>query len=622
MLKLRPLALPALAALSLLTALPAPVLAKAPTAQEKLADARSAYKQGDWGEAVARYRYVFKLTKPETLPYVEAALELSSLFWERGEYGEAAKLANEALDGAKKLKLDGAVGRLLLTMGHIEMSTGKMASAHSTFKTCVQLTAEQKDVIFGALCQINLSHVRRAKGLPGMSDGQMKQAIAALRSGGQPLNAGTALAKTGELYERQGNLDGALMMLGEAERLFKQAGSVPASARNQLRIARVLQAQGKWSEARAKIDGALPALQKMNGRSALVMAYGMLGKQAQHSGDQAGAVSQYTRALGIARQSGSPQTIAQSHLALCEALSRPTPQQAALSHCKHAATRFDQLRIPELAARATITLAALEQRQGHLTEARTLYKKSIKTIEQQVAAPLRDLRALSMQHANLCQVEMDLKITGAVHTCREAIKRLEAVKPADADTTRAIAASHYAAGIAAEREKSLKAALEHLFQAAEQYEKKLSPPDMLRAADSTMRLGALYARAKNGEARAEEAFNRADTLLGKTQDARAASVRAQLHSQRAQLLMSQSRWAGARRDLEALLPLATAANDHHTVATTHNNLALVSLRQDDRLGAQKHLTAALEAVKKTPDTQLKKLIEDNLKQFKPAKNNK
>src|SRR5690554_5006904 len=77
--------------------------------------AREQYRSGHWDEAAANFERAHAGAAEDSVAKAEAALELGSLLWEQGRYGEAEVKVKDALERARTLKLDGAIGQLLLT---------------------------------------------------------------------------------------------------------------------------------------------------------------------------------------------------------------------------------------------------------------------------------------------------------------------------------------------------------------------------------------------------------------------------------------------------------------------------------------------------------------------------
>lgn len=582
---------------------------------QTMQQARSAYDSGDWDKAVTMYKGVYEGVEDNDPLKAEAALEWSNILWERGEYKRAKQLAEEALELARKFKLDAAVGRLLVNIGHIEASQGQFSRARKTFQLCASMSNENQDPVFGAVCRMNLSLLDRLGGRPGQSNAELQRDIKLLEGANSPLAAGSALARTADFYARNKDYASALMMLQKAQSQFSSAGSVPAQARNRIRMAQVLQDSGDYDGAKKQLELATGALQKMNNRPALVNAYGLFGRDAQHRGQRGEAVGYYNKSLKLSQGIGNPQLIAQSSLALCEVLANPTPLDGVDHHCAQADQRFGKLGVPELQVRAKIVRGNLAQARGSLQEARGHYKEVLVLMDK-ISPSVRDEPTVAVQYANLCQIERELNITGTLKTCKAGLEKLKALGNSAAYTEH-IAATYYAAGFAAQSEERLKESLRYFEQASLAY-MKLDNPEPVRAADARLRMGIIYSAVLKGEDNAEKAMREGiDLLQGQDTRPNAVLVRTQLHQQLVQLLADQKQWEKVRVESNALVDYAAKHNNRASQGWAYNYMAQALLKSGDKAGAIKALedgVAILDGV--AGEKEQRQMMQSSLKSLK------
>lgn len=577
--------------------------------------AEQLYHRGEWSEALKAYEKAYTKT-PKTSAYkAEAALGWSSLLWQQGDYKKASKRIDQALGLAEALKLDSAIGRLLLTKGQIEASRGQLRSAEDTLAICIKSAREQGDQAFAALCAINRRLVRQLRGRPAGPLSDYQAAIAQLKAAGTPLSVGSSLSRTAGFYEKNGDPDRALALLKEAQAQFDRAESVPAKLRNRLHIAKVLQNQGRHADARPYLAGKIARFQAMKNRPALIDALALSAADARARGQQDEAARLLAQALGVAKQTGSPTLIARGHMALCE-LEQPTESagaalsQASIAHCEAAARGFQSLNMPTLAARSQAQLAKLYHGAGDLNKASTYYSRAIQTLETVRVPGSPDAPGIGETRANLCQVNMTLDTKGASFLCRKALTELQAQRDVDPAM---LAATQYAAGVTAGRDGSAARGLENLEQAAT-LAQKLSPPNFRLAADAHLRRGMIYARTRQPK-EAAQAFEKGISLAhaAKSPADPLAAVGVQLRTQLAQLQLKQEDWKGAQRTLDALTQAPAA--DTSTQAWAYSALARAALKQGDKPGAKEALKRGLPLAKKSGDTDLLKNFEENLKNF-------
>lgn len=577
---------------------------------EALAQARKAYDQGNWSQAGPLYAKAYEQSPKNSVSRVEAALEHGAMLWEQGNYKPAHKKVSTAYQLAKKLKINRALGRLLLTLGQIETSQGKLGTAQKTLQLCVVETKVQKDTIYGSLCTLSISLVRRLRGKAGLSDASIKRTIASLKNTQTPRAAGLAMAKTADLYRKSNNHAQAMQLLVQAQAQFKKAGSVPAQTRNLLRMGAIFQDQGQWANAQAKVQAAMPALQKMNNKPLLQQAYGMMGRAAQQTGQSDKAQQYFVKSLSYAKATGSPQLKAQSHLALCELLSSPKPQNTAEAYCSKAASGFKRIGARVLYVRAVVRLANINQQKRQLPTARKMYMESVSILEKSPKTA-ENKSVLATQYANLCQVEHSLNYTGSYKTC---VKALGALSKQPSTDKAYMAATHYAAAFGAQREKRFKNAITHFDQAGKIYV-SLSQPNWMRAADARLRLGTLLTQLKGKEKQAIAALTEGLKWAANASAGQAQPVKQELLLQLSQHFLMEKQYNKAVTHLERLIQIAT--KDPDTQAWAYNGLAHAKLKLGDQAAAIASLEKGLVAVSKGRDKhKIKALMRKNLKILK------
>jgi tetratricopeptide (TPR) repeat protein len=583
-----------------------PVLGAAEEESTAMASARELYASGDWETAKEAYAEVFKVAPAGSIERAEATLELASLLWEQGDYVEAETRAKDALAQARKLKLEKAIGRLLLTLGHIEASRGKLSQAETTMKLCAKNAADHEDTQVAALCRVSLRFVKQLRGQP-VSDADYEKDLALLRNSGDDMLVGTALAKSSEGFARAGDYAHALGLLNQAQERFVAGGSVPAQARNRLRRAQLFQEMGRWADAAKDLDGLVLDFKNMRNKPSLVTAYTLLGRQAEQAGDLSAATGQFAAATKLAGTMSNPTLTANTELASCEFYAR-TGNDRAVTVCASARQRFEKAGVPDLAARAVVAGARAAHVRGDLRSAREGYIAAVEALEPRVYSD-HDRKDLATQFVNLCTIEYQLESEGAFARCRDAVKKLEAIKTRTTEVEGMLGAANLTAGAAAYKANKAKESQSHLTAAVAQLEKV---QDIQRLADAYLRLGRLQYRLKQPEA--PKSFERA-IELGKDR-ADLAQNTTQARIQFAQYLMDLEKWDLAAAQLQPALAAAQAANEFGTVAWIYSAQARVELKLGRKDAAIKALESGISAAKAAKDKDLQKSLEENLSKFK------
>lgn len=580
-------------------------------ARREVASAHELYAAGNWETAKEAYEAALKEAPAGSIVETEATMELASLLWEQGDYNAAHGRAKDALSKAKALKLDAAAARLLLTLGHIEASRAQFKAAEGTLGVCVQQAKQQRDTNFEALCRINLRFVRQLQGKSVGPEAQYRRDLETLKKSGQSVLVGTSLAKSAELQEKAQDFAGALNTLRQAEAQFLAAGSLPAQARNKLRLAQALQNLNRWDEAAKELDGLVLTFRNMKNRPALVTAYALRGKQRAHAGDQKGALEDYRLARETAQALKSPHLVANTELALCEYYAVAGDSALAEKFCRSASDGFKRVGIPTLAARAHILPARLAQSKQEWLTARDQYLEALRILSEDVAASARDEREIAVQEVNLCQVEMQLKSSGAYRRCLDAAQALRGVKASDASYRGMVAATNYSIGVTAptdQREKAVAA----LDAAANEWAALGNGP---QAAEALLRLGKLQVDNKATRKQGISALDRGLKAVGEPTDAPRTALAIQLAIQKGQAELAQQAWAEATQTLPPLIGWAERTQDWYSAAWAYSGLAQAQLKLGQRDASIASLRTGLAHAKRAKDDELTKMLEANLEKL-------
>lgn len=576
-------------------------------AAKLLKGAQRLYHEGKWYRAREVYDRAYETAPGDSEVRVHAGLGRSTLLWEQGNYSAARSDIDAAMDLAEKLDLDSAIGRLLLTLGHIEASEGKLSSAEQTLDHCVQLAAEQNDAVFGPLCELNHRLVRKLQGKSVAPEASYREALAELESVDSPLTVGLSLSKTAELYADGGQRGRAVDLLNRAGKQYEKAGSIPAQARNRMLKARMLQETGEWTRARKMLEGIAGTFREMGSKPALVDAYGLLGNDAQHRRAWEEARKYYRRALEVARATGSPQLIAKVEVAMCELGAETGRYDGASEQCTSAIESFRNLGMWKLVATARASMGRAAQTAGELESAREALMSAVETLEERVHPRLRQNGELAHNLANLCQVEMHMQLEGALYRCREALDRLDG----DRDSRDMLASTRYARGVAAANEGHPDEAVEQLERAAEMFLTGQST-DYRRFADAKLRLGMLHEQGDRPE-KASEAYSSALQRLDGTEEGEATrSMAIKLRTKYAQVLLGRAQWKRAVSELETLVEDSKSAGDLGTRAWALSAMARAQSRSGETEAARESLERALPLAKRAGDDGLVETVESNL----------
>lgn len=582
--------------------------------EDHLTDATSLYHAGHWDDAYEAFEKVYGDSDEDSQIRAATALQWGSLLWERGDYARARQLVGESLDVARDLGMDDAIGELLSTLGHIEASTGDLAEAEHTLSLCVQLTEEMGDLVYRSLCRLNRRVVRTLRGKYPGSEEEYRSDVDTLAEADTALSVGTSLAKTAQLYRDNGDFERATELLDQAQEIYRQSGSVPAMRRNRLRIAQLLHRQGKYDTARVTVDGLAEQFEEMGNRPMLVHALAIEAEYALHQEDLEKAVQYYRRGLRIADEIDNPSLVGRIHVALCE-----LNFSDSLDHCRKATETFDASKMTFLEIRARTALARSLQLRQHYGEARTAYRQAIAQLEDAVdtsAEPHAHSRTL--QYANLCQVEVNLKATGSLSVCLEAVEGLDAFDEAKTEQFSELrAATIHSAGRAARREGRTSKAIEYFEEASKLYEELGQPGHLLLAADTLLHLGVIENSLDSRRDEAPDTLRRGLNISAEldSSDRAVATTHNSLMTQLSQRLLADGNWEEATPLLEELSESAREVGDLSTAAWAFSAVARAYLHSERRDDAIDALHSGKDLAIQAGDDELLATIEANLERL-------
>lgn len=358
---------------------------------------------------------------PETMAFGSLRLREAEAIHGRGELDDAAGIARDAIDLARRigsvdLEAEGlqTLGRLLIDLGQPEQglatlddamlfavegrlrpySTGKVYC--SLISACENLgdlrrAAEWSEAtdrwaehhpraVFPGLCRVHLASSLRARGDWDAAETEARRACDELETLNVP-NAAAAYAEIGEIRRRLGDLEGAEVAMGVAERLSGQ----PQSGLALLRLA-----QGKVEAAAAIIGGAVEdAAWDRLGRARLLPAQVQIAIAA---GDLDGAERALDELATTAAAFSSPALLAAT-LTSRGRFQLASADRQACATLRAAADRWQELGVPHEAATARMLLGAGCQQAGDLDGAIAAFEAARASFER-LGARL-DLRKLS-----------------------------------------------------------------------------------------------------------------------------------------------------------------------------------------------------------------------------------
>ena len=209
--------------------------------------------RGEVLDTVRHARRALELSPHEEhLVRASAAGFLGLASWASGDLADAHREYAECVAGLKLVGYDSDALGCAIALGDIRVAQGRLGEAMRTYQQALQRAPEQDGSVLRGTADmyVGMSQLHRERGdLPAATADLLRSEELGEHTGSpqNPYRWRVAMARA---REAQGDLDGALDLLNEAERLyvgdfFPNVRPVPA-----LR-ARVWVAQGRWGEARS-----------------------------------------------------------------------------------------------------------------------------------------------------------------------------------------------------------------------------------------------------------------------------------------------------------------------------------------------------------------------------------
>ncbi|MFW9917040.1 MAG: tetratricopeptide repeat protein [Candidatus Thorarchaeota archaeon] len=214
--------------------------------ESKISKARELVNVGELEEAISLLSSLIKAMERLEKPHeyekyeVDSFAELGKAYWKKGDYDDAKKLLDKAINLASRISYD--LGRVyaLNYRGNIELSQGNLTSAEEIYLECLDVRKRETDMLGVAVCLMNLGVTYIEAGNLAKAIDHFEEAIAISKEY-ETLDAksilATALNNLAGCYRNQGELE-------KAEPLYFESIEVSRSIAKQDGIALCLTSLG------------------------------------------------------------------------------------------------------------------------------------------------------------------------------------------------------------------------------------------------------------------------------------------------------------------------------------------------------------------------------------------
>ena len=213
---------------------------------------------------------------------------LSTMFFKKGEYGQALRYGQEALSNARVLKDATLIGSILIDLGNVYCVTGKYDDGMKAYEEALRVLPEKEFLHIGrALNNMGETHKRHARYDEAVAS--LEKAIVLGTERGDPVNRAWSLFCAAECYARKGDPDKALDYLESSETILK--GSSDEVGLQELYKVKGIALERKGDRPKAKefFERSIKLGKKLNLPAETASTYIELGLMYEASADRASA---------------------------------------------------------------------------------------------------------------------------------------------------------------------------------------------------------------------------------------------------------------------------------------------------------------------------------------------
>jgi diguanylate cyclase (GGDEF)-like protein len=232
-----------------------------------------------------------------------------------------------------------------------------------------------------------------------------------------------ALTWRGSAQSLLGEQAKALFDFLEAQRLYETVGNTTAAQSNLISIATIYRRLGEYDKAGEYLRQSMQAAQRKGDKQEQMVVDMQLGFLATERGDSAGAAAPLQRALALAHEIGSRQSVGSALLALAESSNASERYAEALQQVEAAAKEFravaDQSNAGMLALQSAKAHAGLGQhelaaREFDLAEASVRNSRNMRYLAELYEARSRNQEALGKPAAALADLRLKIEADAAL----------------------------------------------------------------------------------------------------------------------------------------------------------------------------------------------------------------
>ncbi|MBM4255934.1 MAG: tetratricopeptide repeat protein [Deltaproteobacteria bacterium] len=238
---------------------------------------------------------------------------------QRGELTEAQGLYEESLRIAKQLGDQSGIASTLHALGVLEQNQGELAEAKGLYEESLGINKQLGDQGGIAITLHQLGRLAQGQGELAEAKELYEESLRIKKQLGNQSGIASTLHQLGVLAQGQGELAEAKELYGESLRIKKQLGNQSGIASTLHQLGRLAQGQGELTEAQGLYEESLRIKKQLGDQGGIAITLHQLGALEEEAGNKTAAGNLFLQSLEIFEKLKSPNAkIARRSLARVE----------------------------------------------------------------------------------------------------------------------------------------------------------------------------------------------------------------------------------------------------------------------------------------------------------------
>jgi tetratricopeptide (TPR) repeat protein len=369
--------------------------------------------RGYWGELIAAGKLGVEAAQQACAPedQAELAVCVAISLHRRGEYGEARRYYQMALDISRQRQDQETISQALHNLGMLAQSQGQYAEAHDLYQQSLTIKRDQlQDKVGMARTLHELGRLAGNRGNYAEAQSFFDQSLALKRELGDEVGVAVTLWNKGRTYAEQGEYEEARRLHEESLRIATRRGDRQGIALARYHLGRIAHAQGDYAGSRAAYQESLATFRALRAQANAAGMLHDLGRLALRQGDYAEARARYEDSQAMRQAVGDRAGVADGLHQLGLLLAAEGNRGEARRLLEESLATFEQLPDQAGVARAWHELGRLALEEGDVRRAEQLLRQSLELSERigargEVARNLRQQARLAEKSGEAAEAE-------------------------------------------------------------------------------------------------------------------------------------------------------------------------------------------------------------------------